>query len=237
MRGTTTKKLINNRECFIYLPPTLNTNRRVLYVHDGEEFIPYFKSMVIELEQQYINSLPIIVAITSNDRLCDYTPWPAPALSDKFKDFGGNADQYLHFIENILKPCVDQLYPTLSDPEHTYLMGFSLGGLVSTYSIFNSSCFKNIISISGSFWYPNWINYISKTPISSSSLNILLIAGRNEGKNKKSIQKDAYACTQLTHDILQNKLQKSIPLLTDEGEHHDFKRERYLKALNWICQS
>lgn len=236
MQGTISQRLIGGRDCFIYLPSNHKPNHPVLYVHDGQSFIEYFKAIISSLEQEYFNDLPIIVAISTNDRLADYTPWAAKALSNKFPDFKGKADHYLTYIEKTLKPFIDTEYATLSDLSHTYLMGFSLGGLVSIYAMLKTQCFGNIISISGSFWYPNWIEYIEKANILNPSINLLLLAGKNEGRNKVTLQKDAFLFTKRTHDILQIKLNKAIPLLIDEGEHHDFQPERYSKALQWICQ-
>ncbi len=236
MQGTISQRLIGERECFIYLPSNHKPNHPVLYVHDGESFLQSFKVIISSLEQEYFNDLPIIVAISTNDRLADYTPWAAKALSNKFPDFKGEADRYLTYIEKTVKPFIDNEYSTLSDFSDTYLMGFSLGGLVSLYATFKTHCFGNIISISGSFWYPNWIEYIEKNNILNPTINLLLLAGKNEGRNKVTIQKDSFLFATQTHEILQLKLNRMIPFFLDEGEHHDFQSERYLKALQWICQ-
>ncbi len=45
------------------------------------------------------------------------------------------ADEYLMFLVHELKPYVDSAYSTLAGPDHTFLMGSSMGGLISLYAV------------------------------------------------------------------------------------------------------
>ncbi len=45
------------------------------------------------------------------------------------------SDNYLKFIVNELKPFIDKTYATLTEPEHTYIAGSSMGGLISMYAV------------------------------------------------------------------------------------------------------
>lgn len=52
--------------------------------------------------------------------------------------FGGNkvqSDNYLKFIVKELKPYIDTQYKVLKDAANTYIMGSSMGGLISMYAI------------------------------------------------------------------------------------------------------
>lgn len=46
-----------------------------------------------------------------------------------------NADSYLKFIVNELKPYIDKNFSTNKGREHTFLMGSSMGGLISLYGL------------------------------------------------------------------------------------------------------
>jgi enterochelin esterase-like enzyme len=46
-----------------------------------------------------------------------------------------NADNYLKFIVNELKPYVDSSFSTYSDAAHTFIAGSSMGGLISLYAL------------------------------------------------------------------------------------------------------
>lgn len=46
-----------------------------------------------------------------------------------------NSDAYLKFIFEELKPFIDSSYPTYSDFGHCFMMGSSMGGLISMYAL------------------------------------------------------------------------------------------------------
>ena len=46
-----------------------------------------------------------------------------------------NSDNYLKFLVKELKPYIDNHYATLSDARNTYVIGSSMGGLISLYAI------------------------------------------------------------------------------------------------------
>lgn len=46
-----------------------------------------------------------------------------------------SSDDYLRFLVGELKPFIDSHYRTLPDQDHTFVMGSSMGGLVSAYAI------------------------------------------------------------------------------------------------------
>lgn len=83
----------------------------------------------------------IVVGINSTeDRLDEYFPdkigqyvkGPAAASVAK-KHFKGDA--YLHFLVEELKPFIDERYRPLTDREHTFIIGSSMGGLISLYAL------------------------------------------------------------------------------------------------------
>jgi predicted alpha/beta superfamily hydrolase len=46
-----------------------------------------------------------------------------------------SSDNYLKFLVDELKPFIDRTYATQSDPDNTFIMGSSMGGLISAYAI------------------------------------------------------------------------------------------------------
>jgi enterochelin esterase-like enzyme len=68
-----------------------------------------------------------------------FLPWVAPTLRQEFitKALQGQprADAYLRFLVEELKPAIDQRFATLPDREHTFVMGSSMGGMISIYAM------------------------------------------------------------------------------------------------------
>lgn len=96
----------------------------------------------------------IIVAIwnTGNKRHAEYFPQKPLLLlpetvrdsvtGNKIRPFGHklfegriSSDSFLLFMVKELKPHIDSTYSTLQDAGHTYVMGSSMGGLMSMYAI------------------------------------------------------------------------------------------------------
>ena len=154
-----TSEFVAARHVDVWLPAGYDTgaNRRfpVLYMHDGQNlFDPAIAYGGVDwgvgkaLERlNAAGRVPatMVVGIWNSDqRWQDYLPrrpfegeGGAQALAQlgpEFKD-GPRSDAYLRFIVQELKPFIDQSYPTLPGRESTYIMGSSMGGLISLYAL------------------------------------------------------------------------------------------------------
>ena len=71
-------------------------------------------------------------------------------------DISCNSQQYIDFIVNTLKPFIDSAYNVCSDRDHTYIMGSSMGALVSVYAIqYRPDVFGTAMGLS----YPAWTEF------------------------------------------------------------------------------
>lgn len=135
----------------------------VLYMHDGQMLFDAGSSWnkqewrVDEVAQQLISAgkvMPFIVVAVHNaglNRHAEYFPQaPFQALPAKTQQalyqldrqpgqklFQRQlySDQYLKFLVTELKPYIDRHYPVYSDSNHTFVMGSSMGGLISAYAL------------------------------------------------------------------------------------------------------
>lgn len=224
----TEKYIIEEKEIIVFLPDDYSENKiySVLYFHDGRELEKYIQD--INLTKH------IIVGITSKNRLHDLTPWKANAIVSKFNDFGGFGKAYLDFIIEILMPFINNKYSTFKDTKNTSIGGISLGGLISCFSIYQTSIFGNIIGISGSFWYPNWLNFIENNKILNNNINIFLISGKNEGNSKPFPLNKTGEFTSKTYNIFKKNFSGDINLIWDNGSHHSNRESRIKKSLIWL---
>ena len=140
-------KLNNERNIYVYLPPSYHTNQckryPVLYMHDGQYAFEKSENtggswnaggvvdrLIKEGKMQEI----IIVAVPNrgSERGSEYAHEPISITRDLNMECRGLL--YEDFIVYDLKPYIDMHFRTLSDRENTALMGSSMGGLV-TYNI------------------------------------------------------------------------------------------------------
>lgn len=230
------------REIFVYLPKSYNKfeDKRypVVYVHDGDTVKKLLNEIMTDIEEYKKHDFfkdHIIVGISPKDRLSEYTPWKAPSLVEKFKPFEGRGEEYLSFIVEELKPFIDSYFNTSTLVEDTSMIGYSLGGLISLFSIYKYSCFGKIVSICGSQWYKGWLEFIEDNKILNDEINIFFIAGIKEGSKKFTAQKDIVQCVEKSYKIFSSKLGKlNVTLEWDNFSHNENILNRYKKAINYL---
>jgi len=161
-RGVTSTWLGNTRDVIVYLPvgysDDTTTRYPVLYMQDGQNLMDPRTSYagewgVDEAAQRLLRcgqmSPVIIVGVyNSPNRIGEYTQVADPAYPGS-----GNADNYLRFLLQELKPRIDASYRTRAS-EPAGIAGSSLGGLVSLYAgRFYSQSFDRIGAVSPSIWW------------------------------------------------------------------------------------
>lgn len=224
---------IAGRECFVFLPDNYEneeTSYPVVYLHGDKSTYALLK------EADFISDLSyIIIGIMPKKRLDELTPWPSPSLNPKFPGFGGEGDAYIQFIETKLKPEVDLTYRTLASSQSTGITGYSLGGLISIYAAFHTTSFGCFASMSGSFWYPEFVPYVTKQSVRNREARFYMSSGDSEGVGHKDRKKDAVTYTKKVYERLVSEVTSSrVTINWDEGGHHANTHKRYKDALLWF---
>ncbi len=151
-------RFVDARPIDVWLPPGYSADRRyaVLYMHDGQGL---FDARVTwnhtawnvhlalnRLMQAGAVQDTIVVGIPNNGiyRYSEYFPEKfLPLLPDAVhQDYVKRAqrgrplaDAYLRFIVEELKPAVDRRFATRTEAASTFIMGSSMGGLISLYAL------------------------------------------------------------------------------------------------------
>lgn len=184
----------------LYLPQQAqNTNARfpVLYLFDGQEVffdeVARFGASWRLGEFLDLNHTPlIVVAVASPEsadaRLDAYAPY---AFQHKrFGSHEGRGPQTMDWYVHTLKPVIDARYPTLPQREHTYLLGCSMGGLMSLYGLLAyNDVFHGAAALSPSLWAaPDRMRQLIRTaPLSPDSI-LYLDYGQKELKQHKGME-------------------------------------------------
>lgn len=152
-----TSKFVTTRNVDVWIPPDYSENKRypVIYMHDGQNiFEPISsiggvawemdKAITRLVEAKKIPSVIVVGVWNSDIRWREYMPQKAYESAGfeknrkSFVERAGGApisDSYLKFLVEEVKPIVDTNYRTLPDRQNTYVMGSSMGGLISLYAI------------------------------------------------------------------------------------------------------
>jgi len=123
-----------------------------------------------------------IVVIHGMDWDNDLTPWQAPGVLPRDKDFLGMSREFLQLLHERVIPTIEQSLSISPSTERT-LIGISLSGLFAIWSWLESNDFTNICSISGSFWYDNFPEWVESKSMMEKNGCAYFSLGDMEGKN------------------------------------------------------
>jgi predicted alpha/beta superfamily hydrolase len=150
----------NRRDVDVYLPASYSAARDrypVVYMHDGQNLSDpetafagtwELDATLARLAARGIEMIVVGVHNVPDDRLIEYSPFP-----DR-RHGGGDADAYLTFLTQTLKPRIDRTFRTRRERDATAIFGSSMGGLVSLYGFFrHPSVFGRAGVMSPSIWY------------------------------------------------------------------------------------
>ncbi len=155
-----------NRKVYVYLPESYDYDREkrypVLYMFDGHNVFfdsdaTYGKSWGMGEYMDSTQTQLIIAAVEcthnpDNGRLREYAPYPfaTPQLG-KVSALGPLT---MRWLIHTFKPDIDRRYRTLSDREHTFIAGSSMGGLMSLYAVLEFNyAFSRAAALSPSIWF------------------------------------------------------------------------------------
>lgn len=142
LEGVRSPELDNRRDVLVHLPPSYPHGRRdwpVLYFNDGQNLFDAGSSYAGEwqvdetmtaLAAEGLEAIVVGVANRGRERIDEYAPFYEPGIG------GGKAAAYLRFLVETVKPLIDAEFKTTRERDQTGLVGSSLGGLVSLWSLF-----------------------------------------------------------------------------------------------------
>ena len=154
-----------SRRAYLYLPAGYDEqpDRRfpVMYMFDGHNVFfdsdaTYGKCWGMKEYMDHTNTQVIIVAVEcnhspDNGRLKEYAPF---SFHDaRCGSITAKGAITMDWMVHTLKPQIDRDLRTLSDREHTFIAGSSMGGLMSLYAVAQyNSVFGRAAALSPSVW-------------------------------------------------------------------------------------
>lgn len=164
---------INGLKCFC---STTYQNNRIAY-------ILYPMNILTDwLESASEKYKVTIVAVTGMDWESVFSPWPAKGVPSGSPDFKGDSPEFLKLLQQRLIPAIETALGVGSDIERT-LVGVSMSGLFALWQWMLCDTFRNIASLSGSFWYEGFIDWMKSRPIPAKSGKAFFLLGDKESQS------------------------------------------------------
>ena len=219
--------VICGKKCILYL----NENAEYILIQPVDENdISVLDNEVKHIEENTDRNFSL-VAFKIEDWNSELTPWEMPLLRGK-GNFGDGATRTLEFIKNDLIPAVSE-YINIENKEIKYILGgYSLAGLFSLWSGYQTDIFEGIVAVSPSVWYKKWIEYVeAEKPLSEK---IYLSLGDTEEKTKHQILSKIGDNIRKQHEILENSENVKTVLEWNEGNHFQNPDIRTAKGFLWV---
>ena len=130
-----------------------------------------------------------LIAVKVDDWNHDLSPWKAPAVFGK-DGFGDGAEDMLRFI---LAQCVNR-------SKTYYIGGYSLAGLFSLWTAYQTDVFVGIAAASPSIWFPDFLQYMKEQDVRTDSVYLSL--GDREEKTRNPLMATVGDCIRESHELL-----------------------------------
>lgn len=152
-----------------------------------------------------------IVVMTGMDWQNVFSPWVAPGVPKGTPDFKGESPEFLGLLQHKVIPKIEALLGISKHVKRT-LVGVSMSGLFTLWQWLLCDTFQNIASLSGSFWYEGFIEWIRSRDIPSKSGTAFFLLGDKEAQSKV---KAFNTVAQNTREI--------VAILQSSGIHTEFE--------------
>ncbi len=124
-----------------------------------------------------------IVVITGMDWQNVFSPWAAKGVPAGSPDFKGESPEFLRLLQQEVIPGVEKALGADVNVERT-LVGVSMSGLFALWQWILCDTFRNIASLSGSFWYEGFLDWIKSKPIPHKNGRAYFLLGDKESQSK-----------------------------------------------------
>jgi predicted alpha/beta superfamily hydrolase len=171
----------------------------------------------------------ILVEISGLNWDEDMSPWAMNGKPFHEESIIGRAGRWLDVLLTEVIPQVE----TQVQVSRRYLAGYSLAGLFALWSIYHTDCFDGIVSGSGSFWYPGFMDYIRfHQPVRFPDA-IYFSLGDQESKTQKVLYSKVEDNTRWLCEYYQKQNVKTVFQLNN-GNHYMQSDWRIAKGIQWI---
>ena len=224
---------IEEKECILYT----NENKKIEYIliqpvdeHDMQ---------LLDNEVKYISENTdknfSLAAFKIEGWNSELTPWEMPLLRGK-GNFGDGAGKTLEFIKDKLIPSLAE-FMNIQEKNVKYILGgYSLAGLFSLWSGYQTDIFDGIAGVSPSVWYKDWMKFVKNNEILAK--NVYLSLGDLEEKTKHQVLSKIGDNIREYFEILRNyeNVEKYI-LDWNEGNHFRDSDIRMGKGFVWLVEN
>ncbi len=161
----------------------------------------------------------------------DFSPWEFKLNKKMY--FSGGGRSTLDWLVNECVPYCEKEYGLTGK---RVLCGYSLAGLFSLWTFYESQAFGGVISCSGSLWFGDWISYAESHTAPQNS-SVYLSLGDREEQARDRIMATVGECTRRQYELVYGDKNVFRHILEwNDGGHFNEPLKRIAKGIKWIIK-
>lgn len=176
----------------------------------------------------------------------DLSPWPAEGVWKDQAPYKGLASEHLRWLT---EQCIPEVEARIAGtaPEGNLqrqnrplqflpiIAGYSLAGLFALWAAWNSDCFHRVASVSGSMWYPGFMEYIRDNAPRTSLERAYFSLGDKESHTRHPLMCQVDACTSDIVEAVRSHCPDTV-FQWNPGNHFDRPDYRMARAIAWLLR-
>ena len=198
--------------------------------------IPSFKDNSLDLKKE-IEKLTdkdfSLLTIYVSDWNNDLSPYVASSIFKGISDFKGNADSFLDYVLNLIKKVVLE---EKVKPIYKALIGYSMAGLFAVYTLFKTNEFLKVGSVSGSLWYPLFIEFVKNNEVLQGISTFYMSLGDKEKKTSNKIMSQVETNSLIIFERIKPQFNNSKFEL-NSGNHFKDEDLRIAKCISYLLNN
>ena len=216
---------INNKEVTVY--PCAVSDGPIIYLNTfAEQGDQVYKAL-----QSVGCPNCTLVAISELNWEHDMAPWDIPPLSKGGSPCTGGADEYLQLL-------IGEIVPEAEKWVHGSavwrgMAGYSLAGLFAIYSMYQTTVFSRIASMSGSLWFPGFKEYVFSHEIKGRPDCLYFSLGDRECKTRNPYLKTVQENTEEI-EAFYRRMGINTALQMNPGGHFKGAVDRTAAGIAWL---
>lgn len=185
---------------------------------------------IAKMLQRRISSPFTLIVISGLKWDSDMCPWECPPTSKNDTPCFGGADDYLAVLEEKIIPRVEDI---AGAPSWRGIAGYSLGGLFALYAQYRTDIFSRAASMSGSLWYPGWLEYAEGHETVQKPECVYLSLGDKESATRNKYLKSVQERTEAYFSLLKSR-RIDAQFTLNPGNHFADANGRTAAGIEWI---
>lgn len=174
-----------------------------------------------------------IVVISNIDWDASLSPWPAEGQPPGDPPFRGEARRFLDELAFSVIPQIEDTLGLDLRPRRT-LVGISMSGLFALWAWLECDEFDDMGSISGSFWYPGFSQWVCSHPVDQKTGKVYISLGNKESQSPVKAFRSVATDTEIIVETLRTR-GVAVEFQWNPGTHFSPVYPRLNRALQGLA--